>query len=284
MKKLTQLILLIIVSFNTLDAQENGTSMVLPQVAVVPIEDTQANRRYELYIELPEGYSENKDKRYPVLYYTDAIWHIEILSASMEYIMNDVILVGISWQKDNSEDLVKERGAHISRNRDYSVTASSNAEHQAKYQFGQASHHLDFIRNDVIRYVEDNYRTDPNNRTYFGYSLGGVFGAYVLLSQPDTFKNYILGSPALKGDIPYLSELASNAALKSQSLNANVFISYGTLEEELGGYAEQLITMLKARNDKSLSLKHAVIEGSHQTAFPLTGIQSVTWLSDLIKE
>ena len=161
---------------------------------------------------------------------------------------------------------------------------SSNPEHQAKYEFGQASDHLDFIRNDVIPYVENKFRTDPENRTYFGYSLGGVFGAYVLLAQSDTFKNYILGSPSLKGDIPYLSDLVSNAVPKRKGLHANVFISYGASEEELGAYADEFISLLKNRNDESLSLQHVIIEGSHQTAFPMTAVRSVHWLADLTKK
>lgn len=37
-----------------------------------------------------------------------------------------------------------------------------------------------------------------------------------------------------QGDIAILSELDSNAALKRKDLNNNVFISYGSLEKELG--------------------------------------------------
>ena len=209
------------------------------------------------------------------------MWHIEILSSSTEYLMENAILVGISWQKDINEDLQEEVGAHASRYRDYTIRQSSNQEQQAKYQFGQASNHLDFLRNDVIKYVENNYRTDPANRTYFGYSLGGLFGAYILLAQPDTFKNYILGSPSLRRNIPHLSELGSNAALKRSGLNANVFISNGTLEKELGEHVKEFVTLLKNRNDESLALQHVVIEGSHQTAFPMTGVRSVTWLASL---
>lgn len=255
----------------------------MPGTEVIPIRDTKSGGQYELYIKLPEKYLEDKDTKYPVIYFTDAVWHIEILSASTSYIMEDVILVGISWQKDINEDLKKEKGAHISRYRDYSIRESSNLEIQAKYQFGQASNHLTFIKDDVIKHIENNYRTNPDNRTYFGYSLGGVFGAYVLMTQPNTFKNYILGSPALRGDIPYLSELASNPAL-NKGLNANVFISYGKLEKELGKHAEEFITILKNKNDESLSLLHVVMEGSHQTAFPITGVRSVTWLAGLLKE
>ncbi|MEL7006560.1 MAG: alpha/beta hydrolase-fold protein, partial [Bacteroidota bacterium] len=290
--KITQLLILIITtSLNTVSAQNtskddnkqstNKSYLELPKIKVIPIQDTGNDRAYELYVKLPEKYSESPDVNYPVIYYTDAMWHVEMLSGAAEYIMEDAILVGISWQKDNKEELVKERGEHVSRFRDYSVRPSTNANHQAKYEFGQASAHLDFIRKDVIPYVENNYRTDPNKRTYFGYSLGGVFGAYTLLSHPNTFKNYILGSPALDGDIPYITELDANTRSKQNGLNANVFISYGSLERELSQYADEFITLLKNRNDPSLELKHVVIEGSHQTAFPATAVQGVTWLTQI---
>ncbi len=260
------------------------TSLEMPRMQVIPLKDTENNRQYELYIKLPEGYSEeDTKKRYPVLFTTDAMWHIEILSAATEYIIEDIILVGISWQKDIDEGLVKEHGAHVSRFRDYSVVPSSNPEVQAKYQLGQANRHLEFIRNNVIQFVEVHYNTDPDKHSYFGYSAGGEFGTYALLSKPDTFKNYILGSPAIKGNIPFFTELASNTVLKNKGLNANVFISFGTLEKESGEYIKQLIDLLKSRNDQTLSLTYQILEGNHQTAFPLTGVQSVSWLAGLVR-
>ena len=262
------------------DSQTGGKSfLVLPHIEVIPVKDSETGRQYELYIRLPEGYSDTTGIQHPVIYYTDAMWHVEMLSGSAEFVTEDAILVGISWQKDINEDLIKERGAHVSRYRDYSILPSSNPEHQAKYQFGQAGNHLTFIRNDVISYIESHYRTDPDNRTYFGYSMGGKFGAYILLTQPDTFKNYILGSPSLWRENPHLSELAPKAAL-----NANVFISYGSLEEELREHIDTFIAMLKGKNDESLKLKQVVIEGSHQSAFPMTAVRSIYWLANLIKE
>ncbi|MEP1096384.1 MAG: alpha/beta hydrolase-fold protein [Cyclobacteriaceae bacterium] len=282
MRKIT-LVVWTIISLHTVFAQGNRVedllNFELAHTQVIPIKDNQADRQYELYVKLPEGYSENDTIEYPVIYYTDAVWHIEILSAATEFLIEDVILVGISWQKDNNEELVNEIGEHVSRYRDYSIQKSSNPEHQAKFQRGQASKHLTFIRTDVITYVENNYRTDPNNRSYFGYSMGGKFGAYILLSQPETFKNYILGSPGL--NIPAFADLNAKA---TNDLNANVFISYGDLEKELGQHAEAFITMLKNRKDESLLLEHVVIKGSHQTAFPMTGVRSVTWLSNLTKD
>ncbi|KZS42465.1 serine hydrolase [Aquimarina aggregata] len=289
-------LLLFLILTNITFAQENsikeftsnreGTSLVSPHIQVVPIKDTTTERNYELYIELPEDYSENNNKTYPVLYYTDAMWHLEILSGATEYMLEDVILVGISWQKDINENLKKEIGVHVSRFRDYSFRKSNKPEIQEKYQLGQADKHLDFIRNDVIKYVENTYRTDPNSRTYFGYSMSGEFGAYILLTQPDTFNNYILGSPSIKNEVQYLTELNTKfgpykASDKSSSLNANVFISYGSLEEEMEPI-EEFVSLLKNRRDDGLSVLREVIDGTHQTAFPMTVVRSVAWLSSLM--
>ncbi len=296
--KITKLLILTFaISLNSVFAQENKVSdntqtvdhsyLELPRIQVIPIEDTKNDRQFELYVKLPEGYSENKDKKYPVLYFTDAMWHIEILSASTEYMLEDVILVGISWQKDINEDLKKEIGEHVSRYRDYSFRKSNKPEIQTKFQLGQASKHLDFIRNDVFKYVDNTYRTDSNSRTYFGYSMGGEFGAYILLTQAETFDNYILGSPSIKNEVAYLTELNSKfgpfeASNRNTSLNANVFISYGSLEQEMVEPLEEFISVLKNRRDDGLSLLTEVIEGNHQTAFPMTAVRSVAWLSSLM--
>lgn len=264
----------------TLPSLKAGTSepkpFEMPRTQVIPIQETESGRQYELYIKLPEGYSEKNDIKYPVLYFTDAVWHIEILSAATEYLFKDLILVGISWQKY----LNMEIGQHASRFRDYSIKKSTNSEYQKKYHFGQANHHLKFIRNDVIEYMEGNYRTDTDNRTYFGYSLGGLFGAYVLLVQPDTFKNYILGSPSLKGNVADLFKLEPDESLSRKNLDHNVFLTVGELEEDQFEPIEKFKAILKNRNNRNLILKHVVIEAAdHGRAFPATGVRSVTWLS-----
>ncbi|TSE04198.1 alpha/beta hydrolase-fold protein [Aquimarina algiphila] len=295
MRIIKLLILTCALSLNTVFAQENnvsgnsqienGSALESPQIRVIPIKDSNNERNYELYIELPEDYSENESKKYPVLYYTDAMWHLEMLSGSTEFMLEDVILVGISWQKDVAEDLKQQYGAHASRFTDYSFWKKSNPNHP-KLKFGQAKNHLAFIRNDVIQYVDDNYRTDPDSRTYFGYSLSGAFGAYILLTQPDTFDNYILGSPLNKGLVPYLSEintkLAAPESNENNTLHANVYIAYGTLEKEKDEPIDEFIKLLDSRKNLDLSIQNKVIEGDHQTAFPMIAVQSVAWLSSLM--
>ncbi len=294
--KITKLLILtLIISLQTVFAQQNsvikniqnveGSSLVLPQIQVVPIKDTETARNYELYIELPEDYSENNNKTYPVLYYTDAMWHLEMLSGSTEFMLEDVILVGISWQKDVAEDLRQQYGAHASRFTDYSFWKKTNPNHP-KLKFGQAENHLAFIRNNVIQYMDNNYRIDPDSRSYFGYSLSGAFGAYILLTQPDTFNNYILGSPLNKGLIPYLSEintkLGASESNENNPLHANVYIAYGTLEKEKDEPIDEYLKLLKNRKNLSLSVQNKTMEGDHGTAFPRVAVESVAWLSSLM--
>jgi predicted alpha/beta superfamily hydrolase len=270
--------LMILLSITRVEASSNK-HYAMPRTEVIPLKESKTGRQYELYVKLPENYATEKNISYPVIYFTDAVWHIELLSAATEYLMPNAILVGISWQKDINADLVKEKGEHVSRFRDYSVTPSKKPEKQAKYQFGQASNHLQFIRNDVINTIENKYRTIPENRTYFGYSLGGVFGAYVLMAQPDTFSNYILGSPSLWRDIPQLKSVAEN----NNNINANVFITNGEREKELSVHVNTFVSLLTKRNDKESTINRQVIAGDHQTAFPSTGISGITWLSSLTK-
>ncbi|GLX79454.1 esterase [Thalassotalea insulae] len=253
----------------------------MPRTQVVPIKDSQSNKQYELLIKLPEHYAENKEKKYPVIYFTDAVWHIELLSSASFFIMEDVILVGISWQKDIAEDLTQQYGEHFSRYGDYSFKQTINPKHP-NIKFGQAKSHLAFIRNDVFNYVEKHYRTEPTNRSYFGFSAGGLFGAYILMTQPDSFKNYLLGSPSIWRNGPELIAQES-AALKSAELEINVFISYGELEKELSLPLEAFISTLKNNHYQGISsLKHIVVGASgHSDSSPLMAIQSVKWLKSL---
>ncbi|MEP2790539.1 MAG: alpha/beta hydrolase-fold protein [Kangiellaceae bacterium] len=257
------------------------TKLALPKIQVEPIKDSQSNKQYELYIKLPENYSKHQDKTFPVIYFTDAIWHVELLSGATKFMMEDVILVGVSWQKDIPEDLKQEYGAHFSRYGDYSFKKRTNPKHP-KIKFGQANSHLRFIREDVFKYVESNYRTQPINRTYFGFSAGGLFGTYALMAQPESFKNYILGSPSVRGDVADLFALESSK-LKTKELAINVFISYGELETKMIPHVEEFISTLKNNQYHGISsIKHSVIKSSgHSDSFPQVGVESVKWLSNM---
>lgn len=294
MKRISQVIILLstflmagYASNTQAESRAEPAAYEMPHSQVVPIKNSKNGGQYELYIKLPEEYAENQDKAYPVIYYADAVWHLEMLSAATEYMLEDVILVGISWRQDIADNLKQEYGDHASRFTDYSFWEKTNPNHP-KLVFGQAKSHLAFIRDDVIQYVDNNYRTDEDSRTYFGYSLSGAFGAYILLTQPGTFNNYILGSPLGTDLVQYLSEINAEVGAfepdKNTTLNANVFFAYGTLENETAEPTEEFINLLGNRRNLGISIQNKTIEGDHETAFPRITLESVAWLSSLIRD
>lgn len=250
----------------------------MPRTHVVSVPDSKADRQYELYIKLPEDYAEKTDTSYPVVYTTDAKWQMDMLSGATEFLMPNVILVGISWQTD-----IEDEREFISRLRDYTVVPLEDEEIQAKYHFGQASQHLSFIRHDVVKYVEKHYRTNPGRRAYFGYSLGALFGTYVALAEPETFHHYILGSPAVDDrDLAFFE----NLSVKDVSQPVNIFLSIGELEQEQMAPTNELLSMMKEKGGSGFTLTGLeIIEDSdHGTAFPETVVRGVKWLSQLNDE
>lgn len=251
-----------LIALNTVYAQENNVNngshkaYEMPRTQVITINNSETKAQDRLYIKLPEGYAENSDKEYPVIYFTHPTQHIEILSAATETLIEDVILVGVTFQKGMT--------------------------------FRTVDSYMNFIRNDVFKTVEKNYRADTYRRTYFGYSSGALVGAYILSKHPNAFKNFILGSPALGGDSTVTQKIyqfGSNTTNGRKELNANIFVSYGRSEKEVDKqHFEEFITRLESLNDESLSFEHIVVEGDHQTSFPMTAIRGVAWLSDLIKD
>ncbi|HKJ17231.1 MAG TPA: alpha/beta hydrolase-fold protein [Xanthomonadales bacterium] len=243
----------------------------IPAIQVVPIEESATGRDFELYIKLPEDYDPEGDKTYPVIYIADALWHIEVISGSIEYLVSDAILVGVSWEKDIP--------TQQSRMRDYMPNkyTGENYEHPT----GMASEHLAFFQNDVFRYVESEYKADPARRSYFGYSVSGTFGSYILLTRPETFKNYIIGSPATLFGEQFAHEYEPIAKVIPESIDANVFVSVGADEEpEFIENAISLVHFLKTRKTDTSQVEFRVIEAAdHGKAFPASAMHSLYWLS-----
>jgi len=268
---------LLLLPYVNVEAGEHK-SLGIPRTQIVPIQDTKSNRQYDLYIKLPEDYEKNTDQKYPVIYMTDGDYQMDLLSGTTEFLMPNAILVGISWEKDSEGN--ETRGSRL---RDYTLIEYETIEGPT----GEASNYLSFIRGNIIKHVESNFRTKANERAYLGYSSGAEFGAYTLLAEPDTFQYYLLGSPALdKLSTKYLDELEAETAQKQKALNTNVFLSIA--EQERPGrldLTKDFVTVLKRRTEAGLSLTGlTIIQGDHSSAVPETFLRGIKWLSQKISE
>jgi len=271
---------LLFITFPSTSTEVN--SFKIPRTNVIEIKDLQSERIYPLFIKLPKSYHKNNDKTYPVIYLTDAPYSFQIVSGATRYPMNakkmkEAIIVGISYAKGSKRD--------SSRVRDYTPSVDS----AWKQQTGGAHQHMEFIENSVIKYMEENYRTDSKDRTFIGNSLGGLFGTYILLTKPTLFKNYILGSPSYWFNNKFLFRLEQTIktkAIKSKNINANVFIAIGERESKALESNHDMVQDAKTFYEKILNWQQPrlrakiliIAEANHQTAFPTTAIQGLHWI------
>jgi predicted alpha/beta superfamily hydrolase len=157
---------------------------------------------------------------------------------------------------------------------------------------GGAPRFLQFLVDDVRPQLEAAYRMDPTNHGLVGFSFGGAFIVFALLTQPDAFSCYICGSPTLWAANGALFDLENTYASAHEDLDATVFLAAGSDEVAeyriaAHGCVSSMIRMaetLRFRNYPSLRLTTRILPGeSHSTMFPpliAHGVQAV-WGRDV---
>ncbi len=246
------------------------------QVWTVP--DPVSGRSYEVFVGLPASYGKEPDRRYPVVYVTDAPYAFPLIGSISRRVgaggegLEDFILVGLSYAE--GDDPMK------SRRRDYTFTPNGPSSSPKEHVHGGGAAYADYVRTQVLPFVEGRFRTDPKRRIYMGHSYGGLLGAHFLFTEPTTFSHYILGSPSLWFDKRHMFDVEQRYAATHKDLPANVFLYIGAFETVRAGDARYVDTdmvgdtrrfeqLLKARGYPGLTIDSTVIDGEdHLTVFP----------------
>ncbi len=201
--------------------------VTIPNTEIKLLHSQVADRDYRLFIALPPDYKKS-DKHYSVLYLIDpqitfgtVTDYVRLMSATFVQELPELIIIGIGYTTDSIPDIV------TLRTRDLTPSVVGNAD-----ETGWADRFLSFIIEELIPFVEANYRIDTSDRTLAGHSLGGLFTLYALLSKPDVFNHYIASSPSLWWDSRYLLRYEENSVWHSSNMNANLFISAGEMETD----------------------------------------------------
>ncbi|MCB9059121.1 MAG: alpha/beta hydrolase [Calditrichae bacterium] len=232
----------------------------------ISLKSEQTQRDYELIVYLPQDYSEQKDRHYPVLYFMDAYWDMPLLVSIYGQLVYDkaipeMIMVGFSYPGDNVD-----YGAL--RSRDLTPTKD-----KLKYpNSGDGPAFLKFIEETVIPEIESVYRVDPEQRALSGSSFGGLFILYAMYEKPDLFKRYIAISPATDWDDNYLFKRDATYAARNNILDVRLFLSYGTAEYK--PFREPIVDFQKQiseRSYKSFKLLNYAIEGERHAGVKSEG-------------
>lgn len=245
--------------------------VTIPDTEVRTFSSSYVDQEYTILVALPPGYA-NSDKTYPTLYTMDgdlifgAITQIaRLLSIGQE--LPELIIIGIGYPVYWTE-------TQPYRVRDYVPAGWLEDPHS-----GEAKNFVQFVRKELIPWVESEYRVDPEDRCYVGDSLGGLLGLYVLLSQPDTFSRYLIGSPWMLQDDPQALRCERDYAAHHSDLPARVFMAAGSLEpDSLVPNVRKMAKALQNRGYDSLQLTTRIFEGqTHVSVIPyiLTGLNEV---------
>ena len=202
----------------------------LANTEAIRIESPSLGRAYEMLVTLPFGYAANPERRYPVLYYTDAPQSVALLAGMARRLrdggmgLEDAILVGLSYAVGDSGE--------TSRRCDYTPTTHGDIDARSNMagrpvRYGGAEDYRLHLLHEAFPELERRYRIDPERRTYLGHSYGGLFGVHVLLTAPQMFRQYILISPSLWYDRRLMLARARGYAMRHHDLPARVLFLIG---------------------------------------------------------
>lgn len=255
-----------------------GRPYQLANTQVWTVPDPVSGRVYEVFVGLPASYEKEPNRRYPVVYVTDAAYAFPLIGSISRRVggggegLEDFILVGLSYAE--GDDPMK------SRRRDYTFTPNGPSSSPKEHVHGGGAAYADYVRTRVLPFIDGRFRTDPGRRVYMGHSYGGLLGAHFLFTQPTTFSHYILGSPSLWFDKRHMFEVEQRYAAANKDLPANFFLYIGAYETVKAGDARYIDTdmvgdtrrfeqALKARGYPGLTIASTVIDGEdHLSVFP----------------
>lgn len=192
------------------------------------VPDPISKRGYQVFVALPPSYAKQPERRYPVVYATDADYAFPILRQLGRRLnvegprVEEFILVGLSYAKG-------EDGA-TSRQRDYTPTTNGPSTAPPNAIHGQARAYQQYLRDEVKPFITARYRTDPAKAIYLGHSYGALLGTQILFTETGMFSSYILGSPSLWYDKRHALKLEAGYAKQHQDLKANVYLYVGAYE------------------------------------------------------
>lgn len=209
--------------------RSSGNAYELAGTEVWDVTDPKSGRKYQVFVSLPKTYAENPGRRYSVLYVTDADYAFPIVRQISRRLngdgrkLEDFILVGLSYAV--GEDSMN------SRRRDYTPSAAGSHGAPSSAVHGGSSSYISYLRDTVLPFVADKYRTDEERRIFLGHSYGGLLGLEILFREPQMFSGYIVGSPSIWYDKNMMEGVAQTFAASRQDLNASVYMYVGEYED-----------------------------------------------------
>lgn len=282
---LTTVCLFLFCSLIAVNAQSKRSTATLINTEQRTFSSQIINQEFEIYVSLPDGYHAG-DSQYPVLYLTDANTYFGLMADITRNLqwggeMPETIIVAIGYPLSKFDTDDERWGKWLAwRMRDLTPTNSPDTDKAFSIDgitSGHGDDFLVFLEKELFPYIEKEFRANANERTYAGFSLGGLFGLYALFKKPGLFQNYIVGSASIWYDDKMILQEEQHYAANHDDLSAKVFMSAGELEEEVNsGMVRNMLELnsfLKSRNYKNLKTEAIILPGETHMSAPSVAFQ-----------
>lgn len=243
---------------------------------------------YRISVALPASYAANPERRYPIVYLTDADLYFGMVTELTRVLviggeLPEAIVVGIGYPLEEPLETAYQE-LFLLRTRDLTPVDDGQRTNPRR-QTGGAPAFLEFISSELIPLIEGEYRVDPARRVLAGHSYGGLFTLYALFHRPELFAGYVAGSPSLFfGDRVTFAYEEVFAAGRTE-LPVRLYLGVGGKEERVDdpmvSDLVQLVARLESRNYAGLALTRHIVDGIDHCAFTAptfqAGLQAVLY-------
>ena len=215
---------------------------------------------YQIGIWLPFSYA-SSERTYPVLYLTDGDYTFGLAAGLAPTLVGsgeipETIVVGIAYHQISTYG---EFGKL--RERDMLPPGFVHAPPDSR-----APQFIAFLQQELFPFIETQYRAASDDRALYGFSVGGFFSLYMMLTHPGLFRRYIAASGTWPGADAYLLDCEQQYADQPLHPPVNLYYAVGGAEEEqLSGF-KALVERLQKRNYPDLKLHAQVLEGEKHSA------------------
>jgi predicted alpha/beta superfamily hydrolase len=225
-------------------------------------------REYATWVLLPDSYTKEASRRFPVVYVTDGQLVFPLVSSIYRamWLGNDLpelIIVGVdskqidTWSALRFVNLTPTR----SMKREAELAKLLSGVHT-----GEGPTFLRVLIDEVLPDIDRRYRTS-DDRTLTGFSVGGLFGAYTLFQAPNTLRRMILGSPAFYWDDTVILKIEEKFAAARKPLHTRVFIAAGGAEPPpMIEHLQRFVSVVSSRQYDGLSLESHVFDDETHTS------------------
>jgi predicted alpha/beta superfamily hydrolase len=211
-------------------------------------------REYHLSVALPDSYK-TSPQAYPVIYVLDGDFNFGVAAGLTRFSnwfrkVPELIIVGIGYDIETPDEFVALRDL------DFDVPGLPGAASDSAPDL-----FLDALTQEIIPFINANYRTIPSDRCLQGYSSSGIFVLYALFQQPDAFQRYISGSAILKHTYDYWIQHDAQLAARDAGHPIQLYLSAGELEEDDIPNFQRFVACLEQGNYPGLTVSSEIYAG-----------------------